>query len=169
MKRIRETLVIVMKTITEAGEPLMQTEIEERAPKLRGVASILRLCVQDKYLKSGYIEGKKRIAYNLTAAGQKVLDNLDSYEISPYRPNPNATQPKRGNKKQAATTEPQIQPVPTFNLSGSAEQLMDQISSVVQENAAYREAMEKTCNQLARFLGMKLVPINQESNESESD
>lgn len=111
-------------------------------------------------LKShGYIKNiakgannREGVVVQLTVSGRKVRDNPSRYRIKPYIKPASAKAP-------AAASSPA--PV-TLNVSDTADNVMDKISQLIQENAAYRDTILKTCREWAALLGMEL-------REKESD
>lgn len=110
-------------------------------------------------IEPGSVGSHLNMSYVISKLGREVLNKPENFNIfGEVRPNQYSKpgQPAKSKKPSPAEIEPApLQP--ELDLSHDANLMVDQISRVAHQNAAYREAMLKTAQTLAGYLGMELV------------
>lgn len=163
---IPETHLAILELLTSENRPMASAEIEERIgdrfPAKGAIGNMQSM---------GRIEGVKLpdqryVSYKPTKQGLALLRKKESLNVTPYKAKEGLKKGAKGKGKPAPMVAPIAPPLAPLNVSTNADRLMDTISSVIQENNAYREAIIRACNQMAGMLGMKLVPIEQESENN---
>lgn len=136
----------------------------------------------------GYVKITKNkhdaVAYSILKKGRDLLTKKDALDLVEYvnESEQNLKHPETGEPitkyklakyyKEKGIDPPNARPrkkkdeqesagAALPNVSSNANNLMDNISTVIHENAAYREALLKIGNQIAGLLDMKLVQRNQ--------
>lgn len=154
---VPETHMAILEALADEGRPLTADELIQKIGNRFPIKGTIGNMQALDRIESLHVEGVYKKCYKATKEGAALLKKKASLTITPYKPKD--FKPRQNNKKalDASLPEPML---PTLNVSTTADKLMDTISSVIQENNAYREAIIRSCNQMAAMLGMKLVPIN---------
>lgn len=164
---IPETHVVVLEILAKAGRPLTASQITEKvADRFPASGAIANLQSKGR-IKNQPVPDSKYVGYTPTAAGISIIKNIAKYSITPYKPKQFSKTKKSATKYKSKDAPVIPLPPPTINVSATADNLMDHISAVIQENGAYREGIIRCCNQMAALLGMKLVPIQPEAEKPE--
>lgn len=152
----------ILKIMDGKGE-LMRNQIQALLDKEESTKTINAAravpAMRKRMLLDSVGENYHRMAYVISKLGREVLDKPENFNIfGDTKPNQYSKpgQPAKAKKPSPAEIEPEpLQP--ELDLSHDANLMVDQISRVAHQNAAYREAMLKTAQMLAGYLGMELV------------
>ena len=158
-KRIGAGNLAIINTIGNSAKPLTPDEViealKDQLPDLRK-GSIYQLCNQG-YLKSAVDKASGYKVYSLDKEGKEAFQHPEKFQVmQPLR---------KASKKLPSTIPAPEQAILPLNVSHNTNTLMDNISSVIQENAHYRDLLLSSCRTLAAALGMRLVPMKQDQNQ----
>lgn len=165
LQKIPATQMAVLELLSQSKTPVTLPEIEAAIGGKFPVKGAVSNMVVLKRIKSKAIPDSKYVGYVLTPTGTAILKQKDKLHISPYVPKQSASRKYKTKKGTGAASDVLPAFAPTMNVSASADNLMDHISAVIQENSGYREAILKSCQQLAALLGMQVVPITENEQE----
>lgn len=152
-RKLPEQWAAILKALGTKDNALTNQEmlahIEPRLhPRLDKMCSNLK---KRDFLTSVPIPGTLAVKYQLTDYGVFCLANIDKIPSVPYAgPRPYTT---RNSAKSSAPPPVPHHPAPIqINISSTANNVVDQISSLIEENRQYRELIIHTMKSLAAAL-----------------
>lgn len=176
----------IIKTLGENERALTTVELGELGPpddKAKTQKEVDNLWRQKRGVDrkpNPDAESRSKVVYYLSELGRAMYDALDTIEIVPLRRTPNTQDPlfdddgneipqpkkrKPYKKRQSKQEVTSFAEPPPLNLSVSAEMLVDNLSAVVKESAAYRQLMEDVYHTIGDALQLNKQTINQEEGD----
>ena len=160
--KISERVIHLINLLNKAPAPLSAEELSNISDKKYNIKKqVVYVAACDGWLESEVIEGRKKV-YKLSNAALNVLKFPEKFEPTPYTMKPKDYDGKPiANSKKNSQIE-NIEPLQKeLNLSVSTNVLMDNISTVIQENANYRELMLDVLETIAKSLGLIVMTKEQ--------
>lgn len=159
---MKKSVLAVLMEFDKHTKPLTPPEMRMHfPPEMHSINMAMGRLVEQKFIKR---EGERpKHLYQITPLGRKRIK--DELEVWPWNERPDKIKPhadeaegktKRAyNRRTPNEVVPAAAPLPPPNLSINADNLMSNISVVLEENARMRDALQLIYNQLGAMLNVK--------------